>query len=260
MNALLSFAGVSFGYGDRTILRDLNAKVPHGGCIALIGPNGVGKTTLFRLATGTLRSHCGDIHLDGQPIESLSRRTIARSIALVPQEVEVPFPFTVEQFVQQGRTPHLRIFSGLSQEDWDAVERALELTDTTHLRSRIFNQLSGGERQSVKVALGLAQNPQLLLLDEPTQHLDIGRQFEMIAIVRRLSSEGIAIVASMHDLALIEGTFSRVWLLTQGDRMEQGEPREMLQPRRLEKAFAFALQNAEVPWEQVFPRKEAIPS
>jgi iron complex transport system ATP-binding protein len=260
MNELLSFTGVGFLYGERTILSDLTATVSRGACIALVGPNGAGKTTLFRLATGTLRSHCGDIHLHGRPIEALSRRTIARSIALVPQDVEVPFPFTVEQFVQQGRTPHLRMFGGLSQEDWDAVERALELTDTTHLRSRVFNQLSGGERQRVKVALGLAQNPRLLLLDEPTQHLDIGRQFEMIAIVRRLSSEGIAIVASMHDLALIEGTFSRVWLLTQGERMEQGEPGEMLQPRRLEKAFAYALQNAEVPWEQVFTRKEVIPS
>jgi iron complex transport system ATP-binding protein len=258
MNALLTFSGVGFRYGEHAILGDLTATVPHGACIALVGPNGAGKTTLFRLAAGTLRPDAGEIHLHGRPLASLSRRTIARSIALVPQDVEVPFPFTVEQFVQQGRTPYLRMFGGLNREDWDAVERAFELTNTAHLRSRVVNQLSGGERQRVKVALGLAQNPQLLLLDEPTQHLDIGRQFEMIAIIRRLAGEGISIVASMHDLALIEGTFSSIWLLAPGQRIHEGKPGEMLQPQLLEKVFDYTPHSAALRSERDITRKEAI--
>ena len=260
MNALLTFSGVGFRYGERVILSDLSARVSRGACIALIGPNGAGKTTLFRLVAGTLRAHCGKILLHDQPIESLSRRAIARIIALVPQDVELPFPFTVEQFVQQGRTPYLRLFGGLNREDWNAVERAFELTDTAHLRNRVFNQLSGGERQRVKVALGLAQNPQLLLLDEPTQHLDIGRQLEMIAVIRRLAGEGIAIVASMHDLALVEGTFSRVWLLAPGQPMQQGAPSEMLRSQLLEQVFDCPAQTAGLLHEQALARKETISS
>jgi len=151
--------------------------------------------------------------------------------------VEIAFPFTVEQFVQQGRTPFLRMFGGLGATDREAVERAMALTDTWALRSRIFNQLSGGERQRVKIALGLAQQPQLLLLDEPMQHLDIGRQFEMIELIGTLRQEGIAILASMHDLGLIDGAFSSVWLLSPGEPLRQGSPQEMLNPEVLEVAF-----------------------
>ena len=258
MKALLTFSGVGFSYREHTILSDLTVSVESAACIALVGPNGAGKTTLFRLAVGTLRPYAGEIRLNGQPLASLSRRDIARSIALVPQDVEVPFPFTVEQFVEQGRTPYLGMFGSLNTGDREAVERAFHLTDTGHLRSRVFNQLSGGERQRVKVALGLAQNPRLLLLDEPTQHLDIGRQLEMIALIRRLSREGIAIVASMHDLSLIEGTFSRVWLLASGQAMQEGEPREMLQPQLLEQVFDCPSSAAPFLRAPRFIRKEAI--
>jgi iron complex transport system ATP-binding protein len=175
--------------------------------------------------------------LKRRSLRSLKQREIARSIAFVPQHVEVSFPFTVEQFVEQGRTPFLRIFGGLGAEDRRAVERALELTDTASLRSRVYNQLSGGERQRVKIALGLAQQPQLLLLDEPMQNLDIGRQFEMVDLIRRLRREGLAILASMHDLSMIEGVFSTVWLLAPDEQMRQGPPREILHPQVLEDAF-----------------------
>jgi len=158
-------------------------------------------------------------------------------VAFVPQNVDVPFSFTVEEFVEQGRTPFLKMFGGLSAADYEAMGRAMELTDTWSLRSRVFNELSGGERQRVKIALGLAQQPQLLLLDEPMQHLDIGRQFEMIDLIELLRREGIAIVASMHDLALIQGTFSSVWLMSPDEPMRQGSPEEILRPEVLEIAF-----------------------
>ena len=237
MSALLHFTHLGFGFPHRTIFTDLDATVPDDACIALVGPNGSGKTTLLRLAAGTLKPNHGEVRLRGESLDSLSQRTIARSIALVPQNVEVSFPFTVQQFVEQGRTPYLRFFGGMSAADRDAVEHAMVLTDTISLRYRVFNQLSGGERQRVKIALGLAQQPSLLLLDEPTQHLDIGRQLELIDLIKRLQRHGIAILASMHELTLIEGTFSSVWLLDAEGEMLQGPPREMLSPELLGRVF-----------------------
>ncbi|HZP06429.1 MAG TPA: ABC transporter ATP-binding protein [Terracidiphilus sp.] len=237
MIPLVEFLGVSFAYGHRRIIGDLNATIFGNECIAVVGPNGVGKTTLLRLATGTLTPDRGTVTLESKSLGSLKKREIAKSVAFVPQNVEVPFSFTVEQFVQQGRTPFLKMFGGLSASDYEVVRRAMELTDTWSLRGRVFNQLSGGERQRVKIALGLAQQPQLLLLDEPMQHLDIGRQLELIGLIDSLRREGIAIVASMHDLALIEGTFFSVWLMSPDAPMRQGTAEEMLQPELLEEVF-----------------------
>ena len=238
MTPLLEFAHVGFGYGDADLFSDLNAGIFANDCIALVGPNGIGKTTLLRLAAGILVPNSGDVRLNRKELRSLKHREIARSIAFVPQNVDIPFSFTVEQFVEQGRTPFLRMFGGLGAADRAAMERAMALTDTASLRSRPFNELSGGERQRVKIALGLAQQPKLLLLDEPMQHLDIGRQFEMIDLIASLRREGIAILASMHDLALIAGVFPSDWLLSRGEVMRQGSPEELLQPEIIESAFS----------------------
>jgi len=237
MMPLLEFTSAGFTYGDRSVVGDINARVFSDECVAVVGRNGAGKTTLLRMAAGTLTPGSGKVQLQSKDLRSLKQREIAQSIAFVPQHVDVPFPFTVEQFVEQGRTPFLKTFGGLNAADREAIERALKLTDTASLRSRVFNQLSGGERQRVKIALGLAQQPQLLLLDEPMQHLDIGRQFEMIDLISSLRREGIAILASMHDLALIEGAFTSVWLLSPDEAMRQGSPEEMLRPEVLETAF-----------------------
>ena len=258
MTPLLEFAGTSFSYGDRLVLNEISASISDGGCIALVGPNGIGKTTLLRLAAGTLRPKTGEVRLQGQPLDHLKQRVIARSIALVPQNVDVPFAFTVEQFVEQGRTPFLAMFGGLQSSDRAAIEEAMDLTDTRSLRARVFNQLSGGERQRVKIALGLAQQPRLLLLDEPTQHLDIGRQMEMVDLIHSLSRRGIAILASMHDLTLIEGTFSSVWLLSAEEPMRKGAPEDILQPEILERAFQCSPRHRVVLEDRIRGRKERV--
>jgi iron complex transport system ATP-binding protein len=227
---------ISFHRHEQSLFQDLSFTLAPGSCTALIGPNGVGKTTLLRILSGLVR-YSGEIWLCGQRLSALSPRQIATRIALVPQHLEIPFDFSVEQIVVQGRHPHRRLLQGLTPQDRAAVEHALHATNTAGLRKRNFNQLSGGERQRVKIALGLAQQPQILLLDEPTQNLDIGRQVELLSLIRSLTLEGITILAAMHDLPLIEGTFSSVILLSPYDPMLQGAPAEVLQPLILERAF-----------------------
>jgi len=229
--------GISFHRVHQPLFQDLSFTLAPGSCTALIGPNGVGKTTLLRILTGLVPSDSGEIWLSGMQLSALSRRQIATRVALVPQHLDIPFDFSVEQIVAQGRHPHRRLLQGLSPQDHAAVEQALLATNTAGLRKRNFSQLSGGERQRVKIALGLAQQPQLLLLDEPTQSLDIGRQVELLSLIRSLTRKGITILAAMHDLQLIEGTFSSVILLSPHGPMLQGTPAEVLQPLILERAF-----------------------
>jgi iron complex transport system ATP-binding protein len=237
MTPLLRFRDVSFGYGDRDVIESATFDVKEGSCTALIGPNGVGKTTLLRMAAGVLQPNAGSIFLKGSPLDTLPLRTVARTVAFVPQSLDIPFPFTVRQVVEQGRTPYLGMLRGLLREDRIAVDRAMSLVDVTNLQHRIFNELSGGERQRVKIALGLAQQPKLLLLDEPTQNLDIGRQVELIELLHFLLAEGITIVASIHDLHLVEGNFSTVLLLSNGVPLMSGTAEDILEPSLLEAAF-----------------------
>ena len=237
MNPLLRFCDVSFGYGVLDVIRSASFDLQAGSCTALIGPNGAGKTTILRLAAGTLHSRSGRVMLNSLPLHKLPLREVARTIALVPQQLDVPFQFTVREVVEQGRTPYLGFLRGPMSEDRIAVDRALHLADVTGLQHRIFNELSGGERQRVKIALGLAQEPKLLLLDEPTQNLDIGRQVELIDLLHFLRGEGITIFASIHELQLVEGNFSSVLLLSPEMPLMNGTPEEILQPSILEKAF-----------------------
>ena len=237
MTPLLEFVNVSFSYQQRSVLGDVRFTLEPGECAALIGPNGIGKTTLLRLAAGVLHCSGGVVALAGRNLDRLPRGEVARLVALVPQRFEVPFDFTVEQIVAQGRTPYLGLFSGFKQRDRQALERALDLADVASLRDRIFNELSGGERQRVKIALGLAQEPRLLLLDEPTQNLDLGRQLELLGLIQTLRKEGVTILAAVHDLQLIEGTFSSVLLLEPDHELRKGRPQDILQPLILERAF-----------------------
>lgn len=239
MTPLLQFERVGFRFTGRPVLEDVNFALHAGSCTALIGANGAGKTTLLRLASGSLKSTSGRVLLEGKPVAEMPPRLRSRLVALVPQQLDVPFDFTVEQIVEQGRSPYLGLLRGPMREDRIAVDRALEWTDTAHLHDRIFNELSGGERQRVKIALGLAQGAKLLLLDEPTQNLDIGRQGELIELLHRLREEGITILASIHDLHLVPGNFSTAHLLGPHHSFVSGTPSEVLTPENLARAFNF---------------------
>lgn len=239
MTPLLQFDSVSFRYGERFVLDSVCFDLHAGSCTALIGPNGGGKTTILRLASGALTAFGGRILLNGTALAELPRRERSKVIALVPQQLEVPFDFTVQQIVEQGRAPYLGLLRGLIREDRLAVDHALDSADVFVLRDRVFNELSGGERQRVKIALGLAQQPSLLLLDEPTQNLDIGRQLELISLLHSLRDRGMTVFASIHDLHLVPGNFETVHLLEPCLALTSGSPESVLNSGHLARAFHY---------------------
>ena len=240
MTAVLALEDITFSYSQREVLSGISLSIPAGSCTALVGPNGAGKTTLLRMCAGVLAPTSGSIWLEGEALAKIPRRRRSSLIALVPQQLNIPFDFTVQQIVEQGRTPYLGLLRGPVREDRLAVDRALELTDCVGLRHRIFNELSGGERQRVKIALGLAQQPRILLLDEPTQNLDIGRQTELIDLLQHLHEQGLTVFASIHDLHLVHGNFSTVHLLGPAGGLLSGTPGAVLTPANLTQAFRCA--------------------
>jgi iron complex transport system ATP-binding protein len=253
MMPLLEFKSASFHFPHRPVLNRIDLALYEGESAALIGPNGAGKTTLLRLASGILTATSGEVLLDGSPPAAIPHRHRARLVAMVPQQLDVPFDFTVQQIVEQGRTPYLGLLRGATRDDFYAVDRALDLTDSTHLRDRIFNELSGGERQRVKIALGLAQQAKLLLLDEPTQNLDIGRQAEFIDLLHRLQAERITILASIHDLHLVHDNFPTVHLLSPRGSLLTGTPSEILTTPNLTEAFHCATERHPFLSRHTFP-------
>jgi iron complex transport system ATP-binding protein len=209
----LAFESVSFGYGARPVVRDVTFQLAAGEMVGLLGPNGAGKSTLLRLGAGTLCPARGVVRLHGEDVHRLSRREVARRLAVAPQEFSVQFAYTVRQIVELGRMPHHDLLSMPQREDARAIEAALEAAGVEHLADRVFNDLSGGEKQRVIVALTLAQEAPILLLDEPTAHLDIRYQIEILELLRRLNGERkLTVLAALHDLNLAARYFPRLIL------------------------------------------------
>lgn len=248
MKPVLSVRDLSFAYGTRAVLTDASFCLSPGERVALMGANGAGKTTLLKICAGLLRAQSGEVLYLGKPLDRYKRPELARSIALVPQEVHVTFDFTVQQFVEQGRTPHLSsLFGTFRERDRRAVGEAMNCANVAHLADRTFNELSGGERQRVKIALAIAQEPKILLLDEPTQHLDIGRQAEIFAVLRRLNESGMAIVAAVHDLQSALAHFTTGMLISPGAGLICGPTAEVLTPMAIRQVFGVPLA-AEIPF------------
>lgn len=240
MSASLKVQGVSLARGEKKLFDGMEFEVRPGQMTALLGPNGVGKSTLLSLICGLLPQQLGSICLNGRDIREWNRRELSRHVALVPQMLTVPFAFRVEEIVSQGRVPYLGRFGGLSKYDLEVVEHAMHAVDVLPLRARIFNQLSGGEMQRVKIAVALAQQPKLMLLDEPTQHLDVGRQIEIIQLLKKLNAGGITVLAAIHDLAVIRNHFETAVLLTSKPACFSGPTREILRPTLLQSAFGVS--------------------
>lgn len=242
INSLLQVENLAFGYTEQALLYDVQMNVRSGEMVGLLGPNGSGKTTLLRLLSGVLRPQRGHILLDGRELAVWGRRGIARRVAVVPQELQIPFAFSVEQMVALGRTPFINLFGSRTRRDHEIVRDAMQAAEVSSLAERVFNELSGGERQRVTLAMALAQQPRLLLLDEPTSHLDIKYQIETLELVRRLNREtGVTVIAAMHDLNLAARYFPRLLLFQRGI-VADGGPAEVLEPRLLQRVYGVAVQ------------------
>jgi iron complex transport system ATP-binding protein len=222
---------VSFAEGQRPALDGVSLSLPRGRLVGLLGPNGSGKSTLLRVAAGLLPPRQGAVRLDGRRLASFRRDEIARRVAMVPQQAIVPEAFTGWEVVMAGRTPHLRPLRGPSLADEAVARRALALVDATHLADRRAGEMSGGERQRLLLARALAQEPAVLLLDEPTTHLDLPHQLAILDLTLRMVGAGdLAALAVFHDLNLAAEYCDEIALLHEGRILVHGTPREVLAP------------------------------
>jgi iron complex transport system ATP-binding protein len=238
---MLSVRDLHAGYGHRAVLRGVDLDAARGELVAVIGPNGCGKTTLLRAVAGVLPFQ-GEIDVDGKGVRGTSPRNLARRVAVVTQGVALPQGFSAFQVALMGRTPHLRLLQSEGRHDIDVVRSAMERADCWDLRDRPVEELSGGERQRVVIARALAQEPDLLLLDEPTSHLDVQHQVETFRLVAELCREQhLAVVAVVHDLTLAAMFADRVALMSDGRVIACGAPADVLQPHTIEAVYGIAV-------------------
>lgn len=238
MSAILRFDRVSFSYRSAAVLEEFSLGIEPGEMTALLGPNGSGKTTLVRLAAGYLRPASGGVRLAGRPVAELASRERARVVSVVPQESHLAFDFTVREVVLMGRAPHLGLLGVDGDDDRRIVHWAMEQTDITRLAERRFTALSGGERQRVVVARALAQQPLLLLLDEPTAFLDLKHRLALYRLLTELNRDlRITVVAVSHDINLAARHCRRLVLLDRGHVAGDGAPDDVLTADNLRRVY-----------------------
>lgn len=238
---------LTFAYDGRPVIEGITLDVKAGELLALVGPNGSGKTTLLRAISGVLPPGQGAVYLDfddhhPQMVTELSARELARSLAVVEQEVHVAFDFTVREIVSLGRLPHAHKLKSFSVPDQRVVEEAMQRVEIEQFADRNIHALSSGERQRVFLAMALAQEPKVLLLDEPTAHLDLKYQIEIMELVRGLADQGLTVMAALHDLNLAARYSDRVAVLSQGRFAGCGPPREMLTSELIQKVWGVQVE------------------
>jgi iron complex transport system ATP-binding protein len=235
---LVRLAGVTVTYRRRDVLDAVDLVIEHGERVALIGPNGAGKSTLLRVASGLLAPARGDAALAGKPVATLDRIDVARILAVVPQQATLPFATRVEEVVGLGRLPHEHPLRGARPSDRAAIAAAIERVGLGHLLGRDVRELSLGERQLVLIAMAVAQASPLLVLDEPTIHLDLRHQVGAMELLVDLNErDGTTVVAVLHDLGLAAHFFPRLVLLDRGRIVADGGPDEVLTPDRIRDVF-----------------------
>ncbi|MFW0787560.1 ABC transporter ATP-binding protein [Gordonia sp. CPCC 206044] len=232
--------GLTVGYDDRDIISGLDIAVPDSAITTIIGPNGCGKSTLLRALARLLPPRAGTVYLDGEDINHMRPKVVARTLGLLPQNPVAPGGLTVADLVARGRHPHQRWYQQASAADEAAVARALEQTQTTDLADRPVDALSGGQRQRVWIALTLAQETDLLLLDEPTTYLDLAHSVEILDLVHELCKDhGKTVVMVLHDLNLAARYSDSLFVMRSGELVEHGSPSEVITADLLQRAFGL---------------------
>jgi iron complex transport system ATP-binding protein len=244
---MLEVRDLAFGFPGRTVGRDVSFALAAGEVLCVLGPNGGGKTTLFRTVLGLLDAHGGTVMLQGEKLQALSRREIARRIGYVPQGHTGYFAFTVREFVLMGRTAHLGAFASPGKLDVQVADRSLESLGIAHLADEPVTEISGGERQLALVARALAQEPKLLVLDEPTASLDFGNQVRVLERISSLARSGIAILFASHEPDHAFLCAHRALLLGEGRALEIGAPREVIRPDTLQRLYGVSVQVLPLP-------------
>jgi len=234
---LLRYSSASVGYGGRAVVEHVELAVSAGEIVGLVGPNGAGKSTLLRAVTDDSELLAGAIELAGRPLSSLTTRERAALVGVVPQQVSAAFSFPAAEFVEMGRHPHLPRFGQPGAADREAVERAMQLTDTEHLAERAVDELSGGDLQRLSFAQALATEPRVLLLDEPVSHLDLNHRLQVLDLSRDLADSGLAVLAVFHDLDLAARYSDRVAVVARGELGVAAPPASVITAEMLRTVF-----------------------
>ncbi|MFG6196546.1 ABC transporter ATP-binding protein [Nonomuraea sp. JJY05] len=235
--ARLSGTGLTLAYDQRVVATDLSVAIPDESFTVIIGPNACGKSTLLRALARMLKPRSGAVHLDGSVITSLPSKEVARRLGLLPQSSVVPDGITVADLVARGRYPHQRLMRQWSRADEAAVSEAMRATDVAELADRIVDELSGGQRQRVWLAMALAQETPILLLDEPTTFLDISHQIEVLDLCADLHEAGRTMVAVLHDLNQACRYATHLIVMRAGEVVAQGDPTEIVTPELVHRVF-----------------------
>ena len=238
MKSAFAVENLSYAFGTQSVLKNLSFSVPQSDVFIIIGPNGAGKTTLIKLMVGILKIQTGQIEILQAAIGNYSQKRLAQALAYVPQGLPVGFPFTVEETVLLGRAPHQKVLGLASQNDLDIAQQAMAFTEVAHLARRKLDQLSGGEQQRVLIARALCQQPQVILLDEPTASLDLSHQIRIMDLMERLKTErGVTVVMVSHDVNLAAMYGDQLLLLKAGEIVRMGSPNEVLNFKTLEETY-----------------------
>lgn len=238
MEPVLSLQGVRFGYGSRRVLHNINLQVRQGEILGILGPNGSGKSTLLNIIDGIVSPDLGEVRVMGTPMRHLDRGAVAKQIAVVSQEDHFRFPFSVMQVVLMGRFPHLKPLQFEGERDMAVVHDAMEVTYCLEFADRSIHELSGGEKQRVLIARALAQEPAVILLDEPTSFLDLRFKRGIFRLIEHLSNaKGLSVVVVSHDIDLVSQYCSRVLLLKSGAIFSIGEPEQVISKPNVEAVY-----------------------
>jgi iron complex transport system ATP-binding protein len=260
MRPAFAVENLSYAFGAQAVLKNLRFSVPQSNLFIVIGPNGAGKTTLIKLMVGILKIQTGQIEILNTSIGEYSQKKLARVTAYVPQGLPVGFPFTVEETVLLGRAPHQKVLGLASPQDLDIARQAMKFTQVDHFARRKLDQLSGGEQQRVLIARALCQQPQVMLLDEPTASLDLSHQIRIMDLMEKLKTEkGVTVVMVSHDVNLAAMYGDQLLLLKGGEIVCMGSPDEVLNFKTLEETYDCKLLVDKSPLGD-FPRVTVVPN